>query len=79
MPKNDIQTDIVSSKGKVLKSYDPTDGKTNQNLTFYCKPTATASQLQAVANALDDVFDKGDTVIDATAQILQQILITGAN
>lgn len=79
MPKNDIQTDIVSSKGKILKTYDPADGKINQSLTFYCKPTATASQIQAVAVALDDLFDRGMQSIDPTSQLLQQVEITGAN
>lgn len=79
MPKNDIQTDVVSSKGKVLKTYDPTDGKINQTLSFFCIPTATASQLQAVAMALDEVFDHGMMSIDPTAQLLQQVEITGYN
>lgn len=79
MPKNDISVDVVSSKGKIAKIYDPTENIKNQTLTFYCKPDATASQLQAVAGALENVMKQGTTRIDATAQLLQQVEITGQN
>lgn len=82
MPKNAIQVDIVSSKGKIAKTYASEDNIKNQTLSFYCKPDATASQIQAVATALEDVFKQSSGTasrIDATAQLLQQVEITGQN